>query len=100
MNTWDEKKIDNWKKCLKVETTDELFEAVGQLAIKHNWPLGDKDPLGIVIDDYYYCLGDPSSTLTEMVEAKTTKHEIVWGPEKENDYEQVQLDGKIYWVNV
>lgn len=90
--------LDNWKKQVIVGTEDELYEAVGALCTEKEWPVGDHDPLGLVADGNYYCLGDPSSTLKEMIEQKTTSHQVVWDDDRASDYERILLDGKVYFV--
>uniref|UniRef100_A0A6H1ZNB0 Uncharacterized protein n=1 Tax=viral metagenome TaxID=1070528 RepID=A0A6H1ZNB0_9ZZZZ len=93
----------------KVETCQEFFDYVAEWATKNGrLPIGDSDPLGIVIGDFYYCLGDPSSTLAEMINDDIIQFPLVSQDEieciiendetlRENGIEKISCDSQDYF---
>ena len=58
--------FDNFKK----ENKDNLDSALVSLCRKNGWYQTDEDWLGIIADNKYYCLGDPSAPIKEIIETK------------------------------
>lgn len=75
----------------------ELHQRIADAAIANNWPLGDSDPLGVVIDDRYYCLGDPSTDLEAQINAPVTEHQII-DADAADDF--VRCDGAEYGIEL
>lgn len=96
MENWTEENFEDWKKNLQITNSEELYEAVCDLAVANNWPLRDDDPLGLVVGESYFCLGDPCSSFETQIEAPVSEFEIV---EEDDHYDEVcKCDSQYYYI--
>lgn len=95
MNQGTEMNFDKLKQ--KYSNSGDFEAALVKLSRSGDFGVCDKDYLGIIQDDTYYCLGDPTTDWEVIQAQETTEHKIV--PIDQAD-DVVVVDGIEYGIEV